>query len=96
MSNEILQAIAEIYKNDNPEDAEFYTLDWVRAKCAGLQMSPEELLADLQKSHAIAAASADIVGDQPWTKDLPPHYVEKFSGPIDAASFELMDKGDKH
>ncbi len=92
MSNEILQAIADIYKKNDPEDADFYTLDWVQKECASFNQSPEEYLASLQEIEARMEAMPVITEDQSWTKDLPAHYVEKFSGPIDGFSYGLMEQ----
>ncbi len=90
MSADTLQAIADIYKKNDPEDADFYTLEWVRNKCASFNESPEEMLANLQAIEARAEAAEPVAEDAPWTKDLPPHYVEKLSGPVDGFSYALM------
>ena len=92
MSNEVLQAIADIYIKNNPDHAHVYTLDWVQDECATFNQSPEESLAELQESEARAAARPVITEDQAWTKDLPAHVVMKLSGPIDSFSYELMEK----
>lgn len=92
MSNEVLQAIVDIYKKDDPEDADFYTFEWVEKKCAFSNKSPEEMLASLQEIEARRAARPIITEDQPWTKDLPAHYVDKLSGPIDGFSYGLMEQ----
>jgi hypothetical protein len=68
------------------------TLEWVQKKCASLNKSPEEMLDSLQEIEARRAARPVITEDQPWTKDLPAHYVEKFSGPIDGFSYGLMEQ----
>ena len=91
MSDEI-EEIIEHYRRDDPEDPDFYTREWVAEECAYLQRSPSELLAQLRKYEAIALAAAAITEDQPWTKDLPEHYKDKLSGPIDALSYELMTR----
>jgi hypothetical protein len=92
MSNEVLQAIADLYIKDDPEDAGFYTLEWVQKMCASRNKSPEKFLADLQEIEARRAARPVITENQPWTKDLPAHMVMKLSGPIDSFSYELMEK----
>jgi hypothetical protein len=94
MSDEILQAIADIYKKDDPEDADFYTIEWVRDECATFNRSPEEVLAGLQASEARRAARTVITDNQPLIKDHPnpAHYAMKYGGPIDAFSYDLMEK----
>lgn len=84
--------IAEIYRRDNPDDPDIFTEEWVREKCADLNQSPEDFLAELRQMEAFAVATADITEDQPWTKDLPEHVKDKLSGPVDALSYELMAK----
>ncbi len=91
MANEILQAIVDIYKKDDPEDADFYTVEWVQHECAIFNQSPEEVLAELQAIEARAEAMPAVTEDQPWTKDLPAHVVMKLSGPIDGVSYGLME-----
>lgn len=88
--NEILQAIADHFKKNDPDDADFYTLGWARDECAFLNKSPDEYLAYLQANEARAEAANPITEDQAWTKDLPPHYIAKFGGPIDGFSYGLM------
>lgn len=85
-----LQMIADIYKKDDPEDAGFYTLEWVQNKCASLNKSPDELLATLLESEATSESMPVITDDQPWTKNLPDHYVQKLSGAIDGLSYGLL------
>jgi hypothetical protein len=92
MSNEVLQAIADLYIKDYPEDASFYTLERVQKKCASRNKSPEEFLADLQEIETRRAARPVITEDQPWTKNLPAHVVMKLSGPIDGFSYGLMEE----
>jgi len=90
MSNETLQAIADIYKKNNPDHAHVYTVEWVRDECATFNQSPAEVLSKLQESEARRAARPVITEHQAWTKDLPAHYVDKLSGPIDGFSYKLM------
>jgi len=92
MSNDVLQAIADIYKKNDPEDAVFYTLEWVQGECADFNQSPEEYLASLQEIEARMATMPVVTEDAPWTKDLPAHYVDKLSGPVDGFSYGLMKK----
>jgi hypothetical protein len=92
MANEVLQAIANIYKKDDPGDADFYTLEWVQSECAAFNQSPEEVLAELQAIEARRATMPVVTEDAPWTKDLPAHYVDKLSGPVDGFSYGLMEK----
>lgn len=87
-----LQAIADILIKDNPNRAHVYTPEWVQKKCATLNKSPEEYLADLQAIEATAEA-VEIIEDQPWTKELPFHYKEKLTGAIDGFSYGLMKQG---
>jgi len=94
MANEVLQAIADIYKKDDPEDADFYTLEWVQGKCASSNKSPEQMLAYLQAIEAKAEAMPTVTDNQPLIKDHPnpAHYALKYGGPIDALSYELMEQ----
>ncbi|MDD5276777.1 MAG: hypothetical protein PHR16_11945 [Methylovulum sp.] len=94
MSNEVLQAIADIYIKNNPSHADVYTVEWVRDECATFNRSPEEALASLQASEARRAARSVITDNQPLIKDHPnpAHYAMKYGGPIDALSYELMEK----
>jgi len=93
MSNEVLQAIADIYKKNDPEDADFYTLEWVQSECQAFNQSPEESLAELQASEARREARTIITDNQPLIKNHPnpAHYAMKYGGPIDAFSYELME-----
>lgn len=91
--NETLQAIADICIKNNPDRAHVYTLAWVQNKCASLNVSPEAYLAELQSIEARAEAAEPVSQDAAWTKDLPPHYVEKLSGAIDGFSHGLMKEG---
>jgi hypothetical protein len=96
MADAIDQIIA-IYQKDDPEDAGFYTRAWVQDEVATFNQSAEEFLAGLLDSEArIAAIPAEsLTQDQPWTKNLPADQIEKFSGPIDGHSYQLMkDSGE--
>lgn len=90
--NTVIAEIIEHYRQADPDDADFYTEEWVQKKCARLNMSPNDYLAMLDKNRAIAVVQADITEDQPWTKDLPEHVKDKLSGPVDALSYGLMTK----
>ena len=90
MSREILQAIADIYRRHDPEDADFYTLEWVNNKCFYFYKSPQELLAILQESKLRGINTEGAL----WSKEdgFAAHREMKYSGPIDAFSYELMEK----
>lgn len=90
MSREIIQAIADIYKRHDPEDADFYTLEWVQEKCSYFYKSPKELLAILQMSQDRGINTEGAL----WSKEdgLAAHREMKYSGPVDAYSYELMEK----
>lgn len=91
MANETLQAIADIYIKDNPDHADIYTIDWVRDECATFNKSPEEVLATLQAIEARMEAMPSTTDNTELTQDMPAHYADKFSGPIDGFSYGLME-----
>jgi hypothetical protein len=88
-----IDQIINIYRQDDPEHADFYTREWVQDEVASFNLSPEDHLASLLASYARVAALSkqDLNEDQPWTKNLPPDQIEKYCGPIDGASYALME-----
>lgn len=93
--NETLQAIADIYRADDPEDADFYTLDWVASLCAQAGISPTAMLEKLQSIAAEAEAADD--GDQPGSPPPvgDPSFAEKFGGAVDGVSHKLLSNPTK-
>ncbi|PZN83871.1 MAG: hypothetical protein DM484_03620 [Candidatus Methylumidiphilus alinenensis] len=90
-----IDELIEMYQQDDPSDADFYTREWAQSKVAKSNKSPEEYLADRRATRAAvtaAMAGQDPNKNQPWADALPDWYKEKLCGPVDAISYGLMKK----
>lgn len=87
-----IDQIIAISKKDNPGSAHVYTRDWAMKKVANSGESADQYLAELLETEArIAAISAEsLTQHQPWVASLSADQAEKFSGPIDGYSYQLM------
>jgi hypothetical protein len=90
MSDEYLQAIVDIFKQHDPEDADFYTLVFARNKCTYFEKSPMEMFFVLQTSKERGINTEGAL----WSKEdgFKAYRELRFSGPIDSFSYELMER----
>jgi hypothetical protein len=91
--SEPLKGIVEHFRLDDPENADTYTEEWARQRCAKRNTSPEAYMAFLEGCTATSTAQADITAIQPGTKTLPEHYHDKLSGPVDGLSYQIIERG---
>lgn len=91
---EALEEIVKINKKNDPDDADFYTVEWARQFCAGIGETPEEHLAWLKQT----SAELDAFDFEAFAKESAekakanPELEAYMTGPIDAFSYELMLK----
>ena len=94
MIKDVIDQIRELEIIDDPENADFYTRDWVQNRCAKLNKSPEEYLKKLNDCIAITQAVAGVEPDMDWLDTLSDEeralYKEKLSGPVDGLTYGLM------
>ena len=90
MPDDYLQAIVDIFKQHDPEDADFYTLSWARTKCTYFQKSPMEMFFILQDSKARGIKTGGAL----WSKEdgFKAFRELRFGGPIDSFSYEQMER----
>lgn len=89
-----LEEIARQNRESDPDNAQFYTVEWARAFCERLNKSPEEYLkwksakrAELENIDYKALAKAS---EEKAKAD--PEYHAKMTGPVDGYSYGLMLK----
>lgn len=89
-----LEEIARIKREQDPEDAHIYTVDWARDFCAYIGKSPDEYL-QWYKAETARLESLDYEAMDKKAEELAkenPEYYAKMTGPVDGFSYGLMLK----
>lgn len=92
--NSAIKEIIEIKRQNDPNDPDFYTEEWVIKHCQQFNQTPQEFL-DEMKADFAAAELLDydsLQRESDKKRKENPEFYEYMTGPIDAHSYELMLK----
>lgn len=89
-----LEEIARQNRESDPDNAQFYTVEWARAFCERLNKSPAEYL-EWSKAKRAELAAIDWEALDKKAEEMAkenPEFYAKMTGPIDGFSYGLMLK----